>query len=119
MASNLAKKGIIKCSFIVYNRTVSRARQFQALNPNTVVAESAAEAAAKADIIFTCLGDDTAVSEIIDLIITSTTIKGKLFVDCSTIHPDTTTAIANKFQDAGAEFVTSLIHLLWNTYVFN
>ncbi|CAI7640044.1 unnamed protein product [Penicillium pancosmium] len=88
MASNLAKKGKINGSFIVYYRTVSCARQFQALNPNIVVAESAAEAAAKADII-TCLGN------------------GKLFVDCSTIHPYTTPAIANNFQDAGAQFVAS------------
>ncbi|KAJ5112872.1 NAD(P)-binding protein [Penicillium angulare] len=107
MAKNLAAKGEFDGPLIVYNRTVARANQFQAENPNTVVAASVFEAVAHADIIFTCLGDDSAVSETVNSIIGSGNLKGKLFIDCSTIHPDTTTAIAQKFQDAGAEFVAS------------
>ncbi|KAJ6015901.1 NAD(P)-binding protein [Penicillium herquei] len=107
MAKNLAAKGEMNSPLIVHNRTATRAHQFHAENPNTVVVESLADAVAKADIIFTCLGDDTAITETINSIITSGPVKGKLFVDCSTIHPDSTTAIAQQFQDAGAEFVAS------------
>src|SRR4051812_7966829 len=31
--------------------------------------------------------------------------KGKLFVDCSTVHPETTASLAKKLTSAGAEFV--------------
>jgi 3-hydroxyisobutyrate dehydrogenase-like beta-hydroxyacid dehydrogenase len=107
MAANLAAKGKMNGPLIVYNRTTTRTHRFHSQNPNTVVAESMSNAVAKADIIFTCLGDDAAISEIITSILTTGSVKNKLFVDCSTIHPDTTTAIAQQLQDAGAEFVAS------------
>ncbi|EHL01616.1 putative Uncharacterized oxidoreductase yfjR [Glarea lozoyensis 74030] len=32
-------------------------------------------------------------------------VKGKVFVECSTVHPDTSEALATKITEAGAEFV--------------
>ncbi|OKL64422.1 hypothetical protein UA08_00858 [Talaromyces atroroseus] len=80
--------------WIVYNRTASRAHEFQAKNPGTVVAESVQEAVSKSDIIFTCVGDDAAIKGLVKLSISSGDIKNKIFADCSTVHPDTTTSIA-------------------------
>lgn len=39
-------------------------------------------------------------------ILASGNIKGKVFTDCSTVHPETVTAVAKKLTDAGAEFVS-------------
>ncbi len=70
----------------------------------STVASSIGEVASKADIIFTCVGDDKAINATIDEAMKSS-VKGKLFVDCSTVHPDTTEGLAKKITAAGAEFV--------------
>jgi len=67
-------------------------------------ASSIDEAVSKADIIFTCVGDDAAINNIVDAALKGN-IKGKLFVDCSTVHPDTSEELAKKITEAGAEFV--------------
>lgn len=40
-----------------------------------------------------------------DDIVASGSVSGKVYVDCSTVHPDTSIAVAKKISDAGAEFV--------------
>ena len=62
------------------------------------------EAVLKADIIFTCLGDDAAIRDTIATAIKGD-VKGKLFVDCSTVHPNTTNQLAKDIQEKGAEMV--------------
>lgn len=39
-------------------------------------------------------------------IIASGDIKGKLYVDCSTVHPDTSKAVSERIIEAGGEFVS-------------
>ncbi|PYI01105.1 6-phosphogluconate dehydrogenase-like protein NAD-binding protein [Aspergillus sclerotiicarbonarius CBS 121057] len=107
MAKNLAAKGTPSLPLIIYNRSVTRAQDFQAANPNTVVAPTISEAVTKSDIIFTCVGDDAAIQSIIDASIASGSLQNKLFVDLSTVHPDTTTSISTKLQSHGASFVAS------------
>jgi 3-hydroxyisobutyrate dehydrogenase-like beta-hydroxyacid dehydrogenase len=107
MAKNLAAKGSLSLPLIVYNRNTARAHEFQARNANTIVATSVGEAVSKADIILTCVGDDDAIREIANASVTTGTVQNKIFVDCSTVHPDTTTAIAQLFQQHGARFVAS------------
>lgn len=51
-----------------------------------------------------CLGDDAAVNSAVDAMLQED-VKGKLIVDCSTVHPDTTNALEKKVTDKGAEFV--------------
>ncbi|KAL8977675.1 MAG: hypothetical protein Q9205_006574, partial [Flavoplaca limonia] len=68
-----------------------------------------------ADIIFTCLADDNAMTQTVDDVSRATNIEGKLFVDCSTVHPDTTDHLAHVFAKAGAEFVRSSGHPQWRT----
>jgi 3-hydroxyisobutyrate dehydrogenase-like beta-hydroxyacid dehydrogenase len=51
-----------------------------------------------------CLGDDAAVNSTVDSILEND-IEGKLIVDCSTVHPDTTNALEKKVTEKGGEFV--------------
>lgn len=50
------------------------------------------------------MGDDKAINDTIDTALTGQ-VKNKLFVDCSTVHPDTTEGISKKIIQAGATFV--------------
>lgn len=105
MCRNLAIKGELDQPLIIFNRTVQRATDLSnALSSGkSTVASSVEDAVSKADIIFTCLGDDAAVNGTIDAALKSD-VKGKLFVDCSTVHPDTTESLAKRITAAGAEF---------------
>ena len=105
MCKNLVEKGNLEKPLIIFNRTVKRATDLQSKLPEgkTVVAQTLEEAVSKASIVFTCLGDDAAVKDTLDSI--GAHIKGKLFVDCSTIHPETTTMISKAIQGKGGEFV--------------
>lgn len=106
MCKNLVEKGDLDKPLIIFNRTQKRATDFNAQLPpgKSTVASSLEEAVSQADVIFTCLGDDAAVKDTIANAI-KVDVKGKLFVDCSTIHPDSTNALAKSIQDSGAELV--------------
>ena len=68
------------------------------------MAGSLVEVVSRADIIFTCLENDHVVKEVIASALKEN-VEGKLFVDCSTIHPDTTKRIAEDLHKCGAEMV--------------
>lgn len=104
MCANLVEKSQLDKPLIIHNRTVSRATDLSKKIGNSTVADSITDATAKADIIFYCLGDDPAVLSTVDQIL-KTDIKGKVLVDCSTIHPETTTKEAEMIEKAGGEFV--------------
>lgn len=107
MCKNLSDKGNLD-NLVIYNRTKKRADDLAAqLAPaKSTVASSVQEAVQSADIIFTCLGDDKAVNETVDAALQQD-VKGKLFVECSTVHPETTNALAERITAKGAEFVAS------------
>lgn len=107
MCKNLVEKGHLSHPLMISNRTLQRAEDLRSALPSnkSTVAKSIAEAVSNSDIIFTCLGDDSAIKETVSQICRLPNIKGKLFVDCSTVHPDTTNAIAESFSAQGAEFV--------------
>jgi len=106
MCKNLVEKGQLDKSLIMYNRTQKRAADISNSLPfgKSTVASSIGEAVSRSDIIFTCVGDDRAINETIDAALKGN-VEGKLFVDCSTVHPDTTESLAKKVIEAGAEFV--------------
>ncbi|KAF7587033.1 hypothetical protein BBP40_007829 [Aspergillus hancockii] len=81
---NLAAKGSLAAPLIIYNQTAARAHDFLSKNPNTVAATTVQEAVTKADIIFTCVGDDAAIKDLINGSIATGNVTNKLFVDCST-----------------------------------
>lgn len=106
MCKNLVEKGSLTNPLIIHNRTQKRAEDLSQKLPSgkSTVAPSVAEAVSEADIVFTCVGDDAAINDTIDQALQGD-IKGKVFVDCSTVHPDTTEALAKKITEKGAEFV--------------
>ena len=108
MCKNLADKGNLDKPLIIYNRTTKRAEDLSAKLPagQTQVASSIEAAVKASDIIFTCLGDDKAISDTIDTCLQGN-VKDKLFVDCSTVHPKTTDALGKTITAKGAEFVAS------------
>lgn len=106
-SKNIATKANLSSPLILYNRTQQRADDLSAALPadKTTVAPTVVEAVSKADIIFTCLANDAAISSTLDAALAANDVSRKLFVDCSTVHPDTTNALAKQAQDAGAAFV--------------
>ena len=106
MCKNLVEKGDLENPLVIFNRTQQRAIDLNAKLPvgKSVVASSLDEAVSRADIVFTSLGDDTAMTETLDAAVAGN-VKGKLFVDCSTVHPDTTKKLAKNVQEKGAEFI--------------
>jgi len=106
MCKNLVEKGKLDKPLIIFNRTQKRATDLSKSlsSGKSTVASSIDEVVSEADIIFTCVGDDAAINDTIDTALKGST-KGKLFVDCSTVHPDTTEGLAKKITEAGAEFV--------------
>ncbi|KAL8880200.1 MAG: hypothetical protein Q9198_002344 [Flavoplaca austrocitrina] len=109
MVKNLVGKAHLDRPIIISNRNPQRAIDLQTtLDPTkekTVVASNFTGAVEIADIIFTCLADDDTMTQTVDEVSRATNLKGKLFVDCSTVHPDTTDHLADVFAKAGAEFV--------------
>lgn len=106
MCKNLAEKGNMDGPLILYNRTQSRAEALSEKlgKSKTKVASSVTGAVKEGDIIFTCVGDDKAIQETIAAAL-EVDVAGKLFVDCSTVHPDTTNALAELISAKNAEFV--------------
>lgn len=107
MVKNLAEKADLGGNpVIIFNRTNSRSEDLSKKlgSDKAKVASSIEDAVNAADIIFTCVGDDKAIEETINTALKGNA-KGKLFVDCSTVHPDTTDKLAKTVQDAGAHFV--------------
>lgn len=90
MCKNLVEKGDLDKPLIIFNRTHKRASDLNAKLPSgrSIVASSLDEAVSKADIIFTCLGDDAAIKGIISTALKGN-VEGKVFVDCSTVHRKT------------------------------
>lgn len=93
---------------MLYNRSAKRAVDLATKLPTgkAEVVESLSAGAPRADVIFTCLANDDAVRDLFEVML-QTNVGGKLFVDCSTIHPDTTESIAKDVAAAGAEFVAA------------
>jgi 3-hydroxyisobutyrate dehydrogenase-like beta-hydroxyacid dehydrogenase len=108
MCKNIVQNGNLDTPLLVYNRTEQRAVDLCSTLPagKSEVVESLAEAVAKADVIFTCIANDEAVASTIDAMLQSD-VKGKLFIECSTIHPDATEAVADKILAKGGEFVAA------------
>jgi 3-hydroxyisobutyrate dehydrogenase-like beta-hydroxyacid dehydrogenase len=74
---------------------------------NITAVSSLADAVISSDIICVCLSDDAAVDAVFSSIIDNASVAGRLFVDLSTIHPDTASAHAERLQSLGAEYLGS------------
>ena len=108
MCKNIVEKGNLQLPLLLYNRSTEKAVALSTrLAPEkTEVVESITAGTAKADVIFTSLANDAAVQEALGKAL-EVPVEGKLFVECSTIHPDTTEAMAKAVRAKGAEFVAA------------
>ncbi|KAI4941000.1 hypothetical protein J4E91_010993 [Alternaria rosae] len=106
MGRNLVEKGNLDKPLILFNRTTSRSEDLASKlgSSKTKVVNTINDAVKSSDIIFMCLGDDAAVNAAVDKMLEED-VKGKLIVDCSTVHPETTNALEKKINEKGGEFV--------------
>lgn len=74
--------------------------------PNSRVAAKLQDAVGPSDIIFTCLADEDATVAIYkDILSLSQDLKGKLFVDCTTISPRATDSISEWISAVSGRFI--------------
>jgi 3-hydroxyisobutyrate dehydrogenase-like beta-hydroxyacid dehydrogenase len=106
MVKNLVEKANLDKPLLIYNRSSKRSHDLEQTLPSgkVKVAQSVADGVAKSDVIMVCLSNDAAVEEVFQEIAKGD-VKGKLFVDSSTVHPDTTAKLAWLVVGQGAEFV--------------
>jgi 3-hydroxyisobutyrate dehydrogenase-like beta-hydroxyacid dehydrogenase len=109
MCKNVVEKADVAQPVLIYNRTTQKSVEFSKQFPDgkTEIVDSIAAGVSRADIIFTVLAKDDIVEAVADEILKAGDVSGKLFVECSTIHPNTTVRVAKAFQDRGAEFVAA------------
>ena len=104
MAENLLKAGY---SVTVFNRTRQRAEKLA--TRGAVVADSPAEVARQARVIFLCLGDSASVCQVaenlLDGVQPAGVQPGSVVVDCSTISPAVSRQLAERFRERGVEFL--------------
>ncbi|KAH7122983.1 NAD binding domain of 6-phosphogluconate dehydrogenase-domain-containing protein [Dactylonectria macrodidyma] len=108
MASNLqrhlTKIGARNLQF--YNRTMSRGEPLQGLGG--VPAASIKQMVASTDIIFMSLSDDSALKSTLDAVVEAgDALSGKLVVDTSTVHPDSSADAQSRLAEKGAKFIAS------------
>ena len=104
MTKNLVLHGNLDKPLIIYNRTKINATKHSASIGHSRVADTIEEAVSGSDIIWSCLQDDEVVESTFKEIL-KTYIKGKLFIESSSMTPETTNSIAKQVLDAGGEFV--------------
>lgn len=98
MAKNLEKAGF---PLFVYNRSAEKAEDFKA---QSKVAVDVKELVKNSDIIFTMLTNDQAANEVYKQILEQN-ISEKLFIDMSTISPETSGKIADAVKIKEASFL--------------
>ncbi|KAF5586888.1 6-phosphogluconate dehydrogenase 2 [Fusarium subglutinans] len=106
MCLNLVQKGSLGKPHLIYNRTQKRCDEFvtQVGSANAKTCTSLKEGVGSSDIIFSCLSSDSAVENIYESMVKEGDVRGKLFVECSTISPELVDKIAKLMIDHGAEF---------------
>jgi 3-hydroxyisobutyrate dehydrogenase-like beta-hydroxyacid dehydrogenase len=100
MAGHLAAKGF---DTVVWNRTASKAAAWAAAHKGEQAA-SAEDAAADADLVFSCLGDDPDVEAVMTAIGPHLR-RGAIVVDHTTASPSLAVRLADEFKARGVAFV--------------
>lgn len=90
---------------IYHNRTASRGEPLRALGARP--ATSVPQLVAEADVVFLSLSDDAALEATVDALLSSEDVRGRLVVDTSTVHPDSSLRASQRLAAAGASFVTA------------
>jgi len=108
MCKNLVEKGNLDQPLLLFNRSKKRCEDLQQkLWPGaTEIVDSIEAGVSRADVIFMCISDDAAVQATVEAAL-KVDVTGKTLVDCSTIHPETTEAVAKSVSCRGASFVAA------------
>ena len=106
MATNLQKhlSSNGPSNLIYFNRTVSRGDSLKDLGAQP--ASSPGNLVSKCDIIFFSLADDSALDVTLNAI-SSIQLTGKIIVDTSTVHPDSSAKAETKIKNQGGQFIAS------------
>ncbi|CEL01198.1 hypothetical protein ASPCAL00786 [Aspergillus calidoustus] len=89
-----------------YNRTIASGKPLQDLGASPAI--NLLELVDKCDVIFTMLANDRVLTETVQSIADSfISITSKIFVDCSTVHPDTTESVSRTISGLGAVFLSA------------
>lgn len=106
MCKNIVDKKKITNRITVYDIVRDRGENLRAQlgQERIALAASAAAAASDADIVFYMLPNDEVVATVLKEI-SKNDIKGKIIVDCSTVHPDTSRWETSFVSERGAKFV--------------
>lgn len=104
MCKNIVEKAALTQPIMIYDISEKRVDQVHAEIPSAVKATSISEAARPAQVIFYSVPDDRASFAVLKEVL-STGVEGKLIVDCSTVHPDTTNEEARMVEAQGGSFV--------------
>ena len=83
----------------VHNRTASKADSL--LQKGALWAPSPASIAKQCSITFSCIFNDAALNEVFADFLNGKPAKGSIYVDCSTVYPDTIRELASKAKAAG------------------
>ncbi|KAF4770122.1 hypothetical protein N7455_006445 [Penicillium solitum] len=108
MASNLqrhlaAKKAI---SLIYSNRTMSRGSPLQALG--AIPEPNFEKVVSQCGIIFTMVSNDSVLQSLLSTAMgSSQSLKDKIFIDCSTVHPETVRSAVSELKGKGASYVAA------------
>lgn len=102
MVKNLLKAGF---TVTVYNRTHSKEQD--AIAAGAASAQSPAQLATDSDIVLVMVADDAAAKELFTSAegLLSAGVEGKLFINVSTVSPDTSRYLDEQCRNKGAEFM--------------
>lgn len=98
MAKNLEKAGF---PLFIYNRTASKTLDF---DEETTVCQSIESLVGQTDIIISMLTNDSAVKAVYDVVLKEN-IANKLFVDMSTISPETSLYLSREIKEKQADMI--------------
>lgn len=100
LATNCLKKAQQDgTQLFVHNRTASKAEPL--LQKGAVWAESPASIAKQCSLTFSCVFSDTALHEVFADYLNGQPEAGSLYVDCSTVYPDTIRHLGAEAKAAG------------------
>ncbi|KAL5391325.1 hypothetical protein DPSP01_001200 [Paraphaeosphaeria sporulosa] len=106
MSKNLVEKGNLDKPVTFWNRTHKVASEWAAfVGPGANAVEDLLDAVKDADIIWSCLATQDAVFSCFSRML-DTNVRGKFFVESSTVTSEASNRLAERVREAGAEFIS-------------
>ncbi|TIA39678.1 3-hydroxyisobutyrate dehydrogenase [Aureobasidium pullulans] len=92
-------------SLIFNNRTMASGDSLKGLGASPT--SSFGELVTKSDVIFTMVNNDDTLKSLLQQAYDTKDLSGKIFVDCSTVHPDTTKAVTEEITKHKATYLAA------------